>query len=87
MDCIVRGVAEGQTWLSDFHFGFCSSKMESDVDTCGFSCCEPGLCIVLVDPEIFSNIVGEFLGEGWHQITGIQPCPVYFLPAVNFQDW
>lgn len=39
-------------------------KMESDVDTCGFSCCEPGLCIVLVDPETFRNIVGEFLGEG-----------------------
>ena len=38
--------------------------MESDVDTCGFSCCEPGLCIVLVDPETFRNIVGEFLGEG-----------------------
>ena len=57
-------VAGGRKGLRDFHFRFCSSRMESDVDNCGFSCCEPGLCIVLIDPETFSNIVGEFLGEG-----------------------
>ena len=83
VDCIVHGVAESWTWLSDFHFHFCSSEMESDVDMCGFFCCEPGLWIVLTDPATFDNIAGNFQGKVDTRLQALSSvqCTFYLLPV------